>query len=236
MQIDKRKRFYIIVDCESSLTRKAVDVAFAVTDKQGRVYASCAVLVNGVYGKDELFYNRDSGFFGLKNLEERKATYQDMIKDGRRMLASVRAINKWLLQAHETFRPTLTAYNLPFDEGVCKNTGIDLTIFERRFCLWKESARVFGSRKSYAQFLIDNGYFSAKLNGLTNAEVMAHYVTGSNDLEPHTALEDIVDFEIPILVSLLKQKKGFQHKPYNWREFKLSLLAVARQREAINAT
>ena len=59
----------------------------------------------------------------------------------------------------------------------------------------------------------------------TNADIMARYVLNSPDIpkEPHTALEDILGYEKPILDRLLKAKsvKWLLNEPraYNWRDF-----------------
>lgn len=228
MRIDKRRKYYLTVDTETSVNGRVVDFGAVITDKQGRVFTECAVLVNGVYGREDLFYNRASGFFGLKNLEIRKANYETMLQRGDRMIATVPAINKWLARANDTFKPTLTAYNLPFDLDKAAKTEIDLTIFERRFCLWREAARVFGDTKAYRAFLLANKYLTPKLNGQTSAEVMCHFVTGNRVTEPHTALEDVRDFEVPILTRLLRQKKGIHDIPVNWRDYALANIAEAR--------
>ena len=61
----------------------------------------------------------------------------------------------------------------------------------------------------------------------THADAMARFILGDKDLppEPHTALEDILGFEKPILDFLLTRKSTkwlLNHTlPYNWREFQV---------------
>ena len=57
----------------------------------------------------------------------------------------------------------------------------------------------------------------------TNAEKMAHYITGRNNDEPHTALEDAIYFELPILIAVLKKRnwKEFMGTAYNWRDYQV---------------
>ena len=61
---------------------------------------------------------------------------------------------------------------------------------------------------------------------ITNAEVMARFVLGNPELEdePHTALEDIVDYELPILNALIKTTKAKDYMnptPYSWRDYQV---------------
>ena len=76
---------------------------------------------------------------------------------------------------------------------------------------------------------MENHYFNAptKLGNMTyktNAEVMARFVTGALlPDEPHTALEDIIDYELPILNALIKRGKMQDiiesGVAYNWRDY-----------------
>ena len=56
----------------------------------------------------------------------------------------------------------------------------------------------------------------------TNAEAVAGFLAGGFIEEPHTAIEDAVHFELPILKNILA-KKGWKDKitPYNWRDFQV---------------
>jgi hypothetical protein len=60
----------------------------------------------------------------------------------------------------------------------------------------------------------------------TNAEAMARFVLGNPDLpdEPHTALEDAIHYELPILKQLIATtKKADYMSPasYNWRDYQV---------------
>ena len=54
-------------------------------------------------------------------------------------------------------------------------------------------------------------------------EVMAHFITGRNNHEPHTALEDAQFFELPILLAVLNKRnwKDFTNKPYSWNAYQV---------------
>ena len=226
MSFDKRKSFYLIVDTETTINRHVFDFGAAIVDRKGKIYQQIAVVVND-FKSEEFFHDKgNTGFFALKNLRERHEKYNQMLENGDRVLASVLAINKWLIQAKELYgdKIHMTAYNINFDINVCHNSGINLSIFPHTFCLWNVSCKFFAKRKAYSKFCIKNKYFTEKLNMKTNAEVMSHYLTGRNLVEPHTALEDVLYFELPILLQCLRQKKSLQADGYSWREYQLPLV------------
>jgi hypothetical protein len=60
----------------------------------------------------------------------------------------------------------------------------------------------------------------------TNAETMARFVLGDPGIpdEPHTALEDVIDYELPILRAVVKgnkREKWLNPTPWNWRELQV---------------
>lgn len=229
--IDKRKKYYLIIDVESTACDHVADFGAAIVDKKGQVFHTAGVLVKEFYDREELFYDPKAKekIWTIKGLAERKSVYKQMLADGRRIIASVAAINRWLEKAKTLYNPVLTAYNLEFDTRICHNSMINLDFFEDRFCLWHESARVFGTRKGYTNFALQNKHITPKLNIKTNADVMTKYLKDNNDLadEPHTALEDILDYERVILANFMKQKKGIKSIPYDWRNFQLNQKVAA---------
>lgn len=232
-----KRQYFLVVDTETTQPTRSqpalvADFAAVICDRHGKIYAQCAVLVQGVFGVFDLFYTSDdSGHFSRKTLDQRTLAYHDMVLSGERMLASVNAINQWLTKAYIKYKPTLTAYNLSFDEGKCRDTGIDLSYFSDRFCLWYAAAEKFASTKAYKNFVMqshainpptDKGNCTYK----TNAEVMARFVLDDPAMpdEPHTALLDIIGYEIPILVKLVATTKRSVYmtpKAYNWQDFQL---------------
>jgi hypothetical protein len=123
----------------------------------------------------------------------------------------------------------LTAYNLAFDTEKCANTGIDLTIFKNSFCLWQAAFTLFAHLRTFRQMVLDTHSFNpptkfGNMTFKTNAEVMARFVTGNPNLEdePHTALEDVIFYELPILKAVFS-KKSFRWlmaniRPYSWKD------------------
>lgn len=221
-----KRHYFLIIDTETTMENTVADFGAVICDRKGNVYAECGVLVAGHYGTFELFHDIASNdIWGFDGLNKRKDNYKRMLESGHRMLASVNAINKWLVRAAAKFNPELTAYNIAFDLDKLNNTDIDVSMFARRFCLWQAAAGNFGHTKKYRQFIIDNHLFNAptkfgNMTYKTNAEVMCGYLTGNYVTEPHTALEDAKFFELPILVEILKQREWRgKSKPYNWKEY-----------------
>jgi hypothetical protein len=187
-----------------------------------------------------LFHNYDKAdtLWGKATLQARYDRYNAMVQNGSRMVATVAAINSWLAKAVAKYNPTLTAYNINFDEGKCANTGIDLTMFQSRFCLWYAAFTKWGHTKNYRNFVLQVHAFNppTKLGNMsykTNAETMCRFVLNKPMLpdEPHTALEDARDYELPILVELLKNKKKkdlLEIVPYDWRKTQVKDWFVAR--------
>jgi hypothetical protein len=223
-----KKQFWAILDTETTIENTVADFAIVIVDRDGVIHNQCAVMVRGQYDKHELFHDKwANDIWGYAGLERRKQNYVDMLNSGRRMLAAPNAINSWIQQAIGKYNPELTAYNLAFDLDKCANTGIDLTGFKSQFCLWQAAVGNICNRKPYRQFCLDNHGFNSvtekgNMTFKTNAEMVCGFITGEFKTEPHTALEDARDFELPILREILK-KKNWREKitPYNWREFQV---------------
>lgn len=207
---------FLIVDTESTMESTAADFAAVVVDRKGNIESHFAALVLGEYDKKELFHNQDKkGTWAGSRLAARRAAYDDMLNDGSRVLMTPGAINARLVQMLVDFRPELTAYNLEFDMRISRATGINLTIFEKRFCLWQAAVGTVCKTKSYKRFVLQNHLFnpptnSGSMSWRTDAEAVGGYANGGMGTEPHTSLEDITGWEIPILTEVVKTK--------NWRD------------------
>ena len=223
-----RKQFFAILDTETTINDTVADFAIIICDRNGVIYNQCAVLVRGHYDNMELFHDKNTNdIWGYAGLQKRKAQYSAMLDSGARMLASVNAINKWINQAIGKYNPTLTAYNLAFDTAKCANTGIDITGFNSKFCLWQASVGNICNTRKFKQFALEHHAFNKPtINGnmtfKTNAEIVCAFINNSFVEEPHTALEDARDFELPILANIIK-KKNWQDKviAYNWQDFQV---------------
>lgn len=230
-----KKQYFAILDTETTMENTVADFAIIICDREGKIYNQCAVLVQGHYGNFELFHDKNANdIWGYGGLEKRKLAYKNMLDSGTRMLASVNAVNKWIQQAIGKYNPSLTAYNLAFDLDKCKNTAIDLSGFTDKFCLWQAAVGNICKTKQYRQFVLEKHGFNSRtefgnMTMKTNAEMVAGFITGNLTDEPHTALEDARDFELPILREIVKKKKWKEKiTPYNWREFQVKDLFQAK--------
>jgi len=221
-----KKQFFAILDTETTIADTVADFAIVICDRDGKIYNQCAVLVKDQFDAHELFYDKNAkGLWSLQYAKDKRAKYNDMLNSGSRMLASVSAINNWINQAIGKYNPTLTAYNLAFDKSKCANTGITLDGFSDNFCLWQAAVGNICNTKKFKQFCLENHAFNAptefgNMTFKTNAEIVCGFINGGFVEEPHTALEDARDFELPILREIIK-KRDWKQKvtPYNWREF-----------------
>jgi hypothetical protein len=219
-----QKQFFAILDSETTVNDTVADLGIVICDRQGNIHNQMAVMIKGHFDEMELFYNpKDTGFWGKEAAIKRKGAYVDMLNNGTRVLASVNAVNIWIAKAIGKYNPELTAYNLAFDVDKCNKTGIDLTGFKNSFCLWQAAVGNICQTKKFKQFALENhGFNNRTANGnmtfQTNAEIVAGYLAGQFQPEPHTAIEDAIFFEKPILTHILK-KKGWREKitPYNWK-------------------
>ena len=223
-----KKQYFAILDTETTMQNTIADFAIIIVDRQGKIYNQCAVLVAEHYGKYELFHDKNANdIWGYAGLNKRKANYIAMLDSGSRMLASVNAINKWIQQAIGKYNPALTAYNISFDIDKCEKTAIDISGFTSKFCLWQAAVGNICNTKMYRSFVLENHCFNkvtefGNMTFSTNAETVAGFIKGEFILEPHTALEDARDFELPILTEVIK-KRNWREKitPYNWRDFQV---------------
>ena len=225
-----KKQFFIIIDTETTIDNTVADFGAVIVDRKGEIFNECSILVKGEFDSKELFYdvNSKDEIWTKRGLEKRLKNYTNMLNAGQRMIASVNAINRWLDKAMVKYNPELTAYNLPFDLDKCQNTGIDLSMFTSRFCLWQMAIGHFAKTKDFRKFVLANHLFNSatqlgNMTYKTNAEVMASFVSGQMlPPEPHTALEDIKFYELPILKAIIKKDKWREKAtPYNWRSFQV---------------
>lgn len=225
-----KKQFFLIIDTESTINDHCADFGAMIVDKQGNIHKEIAILVGDFYQKEQLFFDKNAKeqIWQLAGLKRREDNYINMVNSGQRLIASVNAINRWLDKANMQYSPELTAYNLPFDLRICENSGIDLSMFEKRFCLWQLAIGHYGNTKKYKNFILQNHAFNSptdkgNMTFKTNAEIMASFINGAMlPPEPHTALEDIKFYELPILQSIIK-KRNWREKqmPYNWQSFQV---------------
>ena len=157
------KNYFLIVDTETTQDNLVADFGAVICDAKGQIMTQCAVLIGGIYNNPDhpLFFDSTApsdAIWSKAGQDRRYATYNNMLQSGSRMLASVNAVNNWLAKAASQFNPILTAYNLPFDRDKCSKTGIDLTLFDRSFCLWAKAWELIGQGRDYKKFVLANSH------------------------------------------------------------------------------
>jgi hypothetical protein len=203
-----KKHFYLLADTETTMRHTVADFGAVVADRQGNIVEQFGAMVEGEFGVHPLFFNPNaeaSDFWSAQSAQRRAKGYKEMLARGDRVIASPTGIVRWLERVRGQYNPVLTAYNISFDLGKCRNTGIDLGIFGSRFCLMKAAKATIGQTPEYAEFCHARGLLTPTGLLKTTADAMAHFIMG-DDLppEPHTALEDARDYEAVILAYILR--------------------------------
>jgi len=207
------RHYYLIVDTETTQRGTVADFGAVIVTKQGEIVEQFGAMVLGHFGKLPLFSDptaNPDAFWSEQSAYRRAKNYDDMLESGERSISSPALINQWLAGIKARYNPTLTAYNLAFDLGKCRNTRINLGIFGSRFCLMKSAKRKIGVLACYQDFCKARGLLTAKLRKPSmTADAMAKYIAdteyqGSLADEPHTALEDARDYEAMILTYILR--------------------------------
>jgi hypothetical protein len=203
------RHFYLIVDTETTKKQTVADFGAVIVTKQGEIVERFGAMVLGHFGTMPLFADAtapDSALWSEQSAKRREKDYYSMLDTGERSIASPALINQWLVRVNAQYAPVLTAYNLAFDLGKCRNTRIDLGIFAQSFCLMKAAKRQIGTLAEYHDFCHDNRFLTLALRKPSmTADTMAKFILGvSLEDEPHTALEDAQFYEAPILTKILE--------------------------------
>lgn len=203
------RHFYLIVDTETTQRGTVADFGAVLITKQGEIVERFGAMVLNHFGSLPLFSDAtapDSALWSEQSAKRREKNYYAMLESGERSISSVGLINQWLSGINARYAPVLTAYNLAFDLGKCRNTRIDLGIFAQSFCLMKAAKRQIGTLAEYHEFCNANDFLTAKLRKPSmTADTMAKFIFGTSlEDEPHTALEDAQFYEAPILTKILE--------------------------------
>lgn len=231
-----KKKFFLIVDTETTQTGKVADFGAVVVDKQGVIHREMGILVGDFFAdktNHPLFhiYGDKNDVFSKASLPARYERYEQMLSNGERYLASRDAVNRWLAKVAAAYpNITATAYNIAFDREKLSNSGIIFNeLFPNQFCLWHAAVAKWGNTRAFREYVLNSHHFGARtkkgnMTMKTNAEAMAAFITGIESAEPHTALEDARDFERPILAALVKNTSPqvyMNPPPYNWRHWQV---------------
>ena len=208
-----KKHYYLIVDTETTQQQTVADFGAVIMDRKGAIVEQFAVLLDGHFGTLPLFAATDApadAFFSTQSRSRRVKHYEGLLANGQRSICSPTLVNIWLARILGQYKPVLTAYNIAFDFGKCRNTGIDLGIFSTRFCLMRAAHNTICRSGDYEYFCGQNGLITPTGRIRRTADAVAKFLArdanGNTSLqdEPHTALEDARDYEASILAEILR--------------------------------
>ena len=220
MKIDKRKKYIIVLDVETTNNQIGVknapndglvyDIGFTIADKKGNVYAKRSFAIKEVFDWTDLM---NTAYY-----KNKLPIYYDRIAKGQMEKISIWDARKRIHKAMEYFNiKEVYAYNANFDYTTLNNTVRYLSgsgcrwffPYGTQICdIWHIACQVLGVQKTFQWENIrnDNG------NLLTNAERMFAYMSSNEEFEEeHTGLADAL-IETQILARCLKSHKSISKK------------------------
>ena len=198
----------LLLDTETAtLTDFVYDVAYAITDRKGRVLETFNALVEENVTVPEkmakAYYQKKTYTHYIPMLGNDEIELMPWSEIVANMRESIARHNVGIL----------SAYNLGFDAKVMRATNKDLgdgPIFQqpvRQLDLWRFAAQTLLSQKSYESFAREHGLISAAGNLKSSAEASYRYIHRNPDfVEDHTALSDVL-VENDIMARCFAQKK-----------------------------
>lgn len=234
MKIDRRKKYIIILDVETTNNQIGVkgapndglvyDLGFTVADKQGNVYAKRSFAIKEIFDWKELM---DTAYY-----KNKLPKYYEKIRKGEMKKVSIWEARKSIKSAMEYFNITeVYAFNANFDYTTLNNTVRYLSgsacrwffKYGTKICdIWHIACQTLGLQKTFQWENVRN----ANGNLITNAERMYAYLSQDFDFEEeHTGLADAL-IETQILARCFKTHKSID-KSINRACWRIPQQAVA---------
>ena len=232
MNIDRRKKYYLMLDTETcngivtedgklDLSQSLVyDIGCAIVDKRGNIY-------------DEQSFVIIETFIGMKDVMQsayyakKIPMYWEDIKNGKRQLVRLHTARTIILRMAEKYNAEIVvAHNAGFDLRALNNTQRYISkskyryFFPYSFEWWdtlKMANDIYGNQPSYRRYCERNGYMTRHRvpRPRMTAEILHRYLTGNEDFEEsHTGLED-VKIESQIFAQCMRQNKPMRKALYN---------------------
>lgn len=234
MKIDRRKKYIIILDVETTNNQIGVkgapndglvyDLGFTVADKQGNVYAKRSFAIKEIFDWKELM---DTAYY-----KNKLPKYYEKLKKGEMKKVSIWEARKSIKSAMEYFNITeVYAFNANFDYTTLNNTVRYLSgsacrwffKYRTKICdIWHIACQTLGLQKTFQWENVRN----ANGNLITNAERMYAYLSQDFEFEEeHTGLADAL-IETQILARCFKTHKSID-KSINRACWRIPQQAVA---------
>ena len=218
MKIDKRKKYYMVLDTETCPIDRTIDgvspdnmlvydIGFCIVDKKGNVYKK------GSYIVSEIFFGEHYGKLQSSYYANKIPMYMQDIAKGSRKVKTWSEISYILKKVLEEFDiNTVVAHNARFDFGVLQTTKKYLDEYSMLpYIEWYDTLKmarsVLGKMPTYKRFCQENGYITKNGQLRYTAEIVYRYIKQDDDfVESHTGLEDTL-IEKEILAYCFKQHK-----------------------------
>lgn len=219
MKIDKRKKYIMILDVETTnnvMLKGApndglvYDIGFVVADKKGNIYAKRSFAIKEIFDWKELM---STAYY-----KNKLPKYYERLKNGLMEKVTIWQARKRIHKAIEIFGiKEIYAYNANFDYTTLNNTVRYLSgsacrwffPYGTQVCdIWHIACQVLGTQKTFQWENVRN----KNNNLLTNAERMFAYHTQNEFFEEeHTGLADAI-VECQILARCFRSHKKIDKK------------------------
>ena len=218
MKIDKRKKYIMVLDTETTNNNMeskfndglVYDIGFTIADKKGNIYAKRSYAVKEIFDWKELM---DTAYY-----KNKLPKYYEKLAKGEMKKETIWNIRKAIKTAMEYFNITeVWAFNANFDLTTLNNTvrylsGSGCRYFFKygtEICdIWHVACQTLGLQKTFQWENIRN----TKGNLITNAERMFGYIIQDETFEEeHTGLAD-AEIETKILARCLASHKSIDKK------------------------
>lgn len=218
MKVDKRKKYIMVLDTETTNNNMeskfndglVYDIGFTIADKKGNIYAKRSYAVKEIFDWTELM---DTAYY-----KNKLPKYYEKLTKGEMKKETIWNIRKAIKTAMEYFNITeVWAFNANFDLTTLNNTvrylsGSGCRYFFKygtQICdIWHVACQTLGLQKTFQWENVRN----EKGNLITNAERMFGYIIQDETFEEeHTGLAD-AEIETKILARCLASHKSIDKK------------------------
>ena len=220
MKVDKRKKYIMVVDVETTNNQIGVknapndglvyDLGFTITDKKGNIYAKRSFAIKEIFN--------DKNLMNTAYYKNKLPLYYDKIAKKQMEVISIWEARKRVKTAIEYFNIIeIYAYNASFDFTTLNNTVRYISgsgcrwffPYGTQICdIWNIACQVLGTQKTFQWENIRND----NNNLITNAERMFSYMSQDFDFEEeHTGLADAL-IETQILARCFRSHKSINKR------------------------